>query len=122
MSKKELLFSITAKDFDFKYTRGTGKGGQKKNKTASAVHCKHKASGSAGYSEATRSQHKNKIDAFTKCVETEKFKAWHRLEIAKYTGALAAAKDEAERQMRFIKVEVQHEGKWTDEKTLSDSA
>jgi len=113
----ELLFSITEKDFEWSYTRGSGKGGQKRNKTSTAVHCKHPPSGAYGYSDATRSQHKNKIDAFTKCVETPKFKAWHRLEVARHTGALQRAKEEAEYQMKFVKVEVKDEqGKWIDER------
>ena len=44
-STRQLLFSVTANDCDWSYTRGTGNGGQKKNKTNSAVHCKHRASG-----------------------------------------------------------------------------
>jgi len=113
MSKeKELLFSVTAKDFDFSYTKGTGKGGQKRNKTETAVHCKHRESGARGYSDATRSQHKNKIDAFTKCIETKEFKAWHRLETNKHMGLLKQAEEEADRQMRFINVEMFKDGKW----------
>ena len=113
MSKeKELLFSVTAKDFDFSYTKGTGKGGQKRNKTETAVHCKHKDSGARGYSDATRSQHKNKIDAFTKCIETKEFKAWHQIETAKRMGLLKQAEEEAQRQMRFIKVEMFKDGEW----------
>ena len=113
MSKeKELLFSVTAKDFDFSYTKGTGKGGQKRNKTETAVHCKHKDSGARGYSDATRSQHKNKIDAFAKCIETKEFKAWHRIETAKRMGLLKQAEEEAQRQMRFINVEMLKDGEW----------
>ena len=113
---KELLFSVTEKDFIFKFTRGTGKGGQKRNKTSSAGYCTHKESGAAGYSDATRSQHQNKVDAFTKCIETSVFKAWHKLEIAKRTGQLKEAEEEALRQMKFAKVEFKKDGKWVDEK------
>jgi len=118
MSKKEILFSLTENDFDFSYARGSGKGGQKRNKTETAVRCQHKPSGSMGYSDASRSQHSNKVDAFSKCVETQKFKAWLRLEIAKHTGALQRAKEEAEHQMKFVKVEVKQDGKWVDERDI----
>ena len=76
---KELLFSVTASDCDWSYTKGTGAGGQKRNKTSSAVHCTHRLSGAHGYSEASRSQLDNKRDAFVKMVQTEEFKQWHPL-------------------------------------------
>lgn len=116
MVSKEIIFSITEKDFDFSYTKGSGKGGQKKNKTSSAVHCKHRDSNAHGYAEDTRSQHQNKILAFKRCIEKPEFKRWHKIETARRTGALERAKEEAERQMSFIKVEVKQDGKWIDEK------
>ena len=61
---KKLLFSVTANDCEWSYTKGSGAGGQKRNKTSSAVHCKHIASGATGYSENTRSQRQNKESAF----------------------------------------------------------
>ena len=54
---KKLLFSVTAADCRFDYYRGSGKGGQKRNKTSSAVRCTHIASGAVGASDDTRSQH-----------------------------------------------------------------
>jgi len=53
----QLLFSLTSSDFEWSYTKGTGPGGQKKNKTSSAVHCIHRPSGARGYAEDSRSQH-----------------------------------------------------------------
>ena len=111
---KELLFSITANDCDWSYTRGTGKGGQKKNKTSSAVHCMHRPSGAHGYSEASRSQRDNKEDAFKKMAETTEFKKWFRLEVARRTGQLFEIEDAVNREMRKINVEVKDEkGRWT---------
>ena len=111
---KELLFSVTAADCDWSYTRGTGAGGQKKNKTSSAVHCTHRASGAHGYSEATRSQRENREDAFRKMAESEKFKTWQRLEVAKRTGQLLEIEQAVEREMRRVQVEVKDDqGRWT---------
>lgn len=111
---KELLFSITANDCEWSYTRGTGKGGQKKNKTSSAVHCMHRPSGAHGYSEASRSQRDNKEDAFRKMADTKEFKDWMRLEIARRTGQLLEIEDAVNREMNRVTVEVKdEEGRWT---------
>jgi len=115
MSKREPLFSLTAKDFVWSYTRGTGSGGQKRNKTSSAVHCSHPQSGSHGYSEATRSQLDNKIAAFMKCVNTPKFKAWLELEMMRRQGVLAQVDAAVEREMKKVRVEGKDaEGRWTE--------
>lgn len=111
---KELLFSITANDCEWSYTRGTGKGGQKKNKTSSAVHCMHRPSGAHGYSESSRSQRDNKEDAFRKMAETKEFKDWMRLEIARRSGQLLEIEDAVNREMNRVTVEVKdEEGRWT---------
>lgn len=111
---KELLFSVTAKDCDWSYTRGTGSGGQKKNKTSSAVHCTHRASGAHGYSESSRSQLDNKRDAFRKMAQTDKFKAWHKMEAARVMGRLQNIDEEVDNQMKRIRVEYKEEGKWVE--------
>jgi protein subunit release factor B len=112
--QKKLLFSVTAKDCDWSYTRGTGAGGQKRNKTSSAVHCTHRASRAHGYSEATRSQADNKRDAFTKMTETKEFKTWHRMEVMRQTGKLDEMEREVQRQLKKVKLEVKIDGKWTE--------
>ena len=113
-TEKTLLFSVTAKDCEFSYTRGTGPGGQKRNKTSSAVHCIHIASGARAYSDITRSQHDNKIDAFRKMTQTKEFKKWHRLEIMRRMGTLTQVEDYVEREMRRIKTETRVDGKWVE--------
>ena len=92
---RELLFSLTAKDFKFQYYRGSGKGGQKRNKTSNCCRCIHIESGATSTSEQGRSQILNKQNAFRKCCETDIFKKWHKLEVAKKTGRLAIIKEEA---------------------------
>jgi len=112
---KELLFSVTESDCDWQYERGTGAGGQKRNKTSSKVRCTHRASGAVGISDETRSQHQNKPRAFVKMIETEKFKGWHKVECAKRMGRLHEIEEEIERQMKPSKIiiEGKKDGKWT---------
>lgn len=112
---KELLFSVTANDCEFKYTRGTGPGGQKRNKTSSAVHCSHPPSGAYAYSDHTRSQHDNKRDAFLKMVSTNAFKRWHRIEIMRRLGTLAQIEQKVEYELRVnVKTEVKENDKWIE--------
>ena len=114
---KELLFSVTAKDFDFKFTIGTGNGGQKKQKTSSACHCKHVESGARGYAEDTRSQLQNKQMAWKRCIETKEFKNWYKLQVAKATGQQAILEDTVEKMMndRYIRTEIKNEkGLWQE--------
>lgn len=110
--KRELVFSVTAADCDWSYTRGTGKGGQKKNKTNSAVHCTHRASGAHGYAEDTREQHKNRSIAFERMCKTEKFETWRKMEFMRKTGAEAVIQDNVAREMKRIRVDVKEDGLW----------
>ena len=111
---RELLFSITASDCAWNYYRGTGAGGQKRNKTSSAVRCTHRASGAVGQSDDTRSQHKNKPIAFRRMAETKEFKVWHKLEVARLNGSLLIAKENADKAMRRknLRIEGKEDGKW----------
>lgn len=114
MTEKKLLFSVTASDCEWSYTKGTGAGGQKRNKTSSAVHCTHRPSGAHGYSEASRSQLDNKRDAFRKMAETLEFKTWHQLETNRRTGAEAEIERKVEQELRKVRVEVREDGVWTE--------
>lgn len=115
MSKeRQLLFSVTAADCDWSYTRGTGNGGQKKNKTNSAVHCTHRASGAHGYAEDSRSQHENRRTAFGRMCAAKEFKTWHKLETMRKTGQAAIIDQTVDREMKKIKVEVKQEGLWAE--------
>jgi|GEM_PF-1473098 len=112
--EKELLFSITAADCEWSYTKGTGSGGQKKNKTSSAVHCIHRPSGAHGYSEASRSQHDNKIDAFQKMFNTKEFQDWVKLEAARRSGVLDEINETVRKELRKVRVEVRIDGRWVE--------
>jgi peptide chain release factor 1 len=111
------LFSVTASDCEWSYTRGTGKGGQKKNKTNSAVHCMHRPSGAHGYSEASRSQAENRRDAFVKMAESKQFREWNRLELMRRLGMIDAIDRQIEYELAHnIKLEIKIDGRWTEVK------
>lgn len=82
MNKKELLFSLSKKDFIVQHFKASGPGGQKRNKTSSAVRIIHPASGAMAEGKEERSQTANKRNAFRRLVETKEFKNWHRLKVA----------------------------------------
>jgi protein subunit release factor B len=115
MMTKNLLFSVTAADCDWDYMRGTGPGGQKRNKTESKVRCTHRASGAVGESDETRDQRKNKERAFRKMAETKEFKAWHIVETARKTGLLKQVEETVDRMMKETRVEIKdNSGRWTE--------
>ena len=83
MKEKELLFSVGPKDFKWNFFKTSGPGGQNKNKRDTACRCTHIASGAIGIGSEEREQGKNRRIAFERCVNSEKFRAWHRLECAR---------------------------------------
>lgn len=111
---KELLFTVTAADCDWQYLRGTGPGGQKRNKTESKVRCVHRASGASGESDLTRSQHENKRIAFRKMAESKEFKTWHKLEVARRMGDQISIEESVARSMadKNIRTEGKVDGRW----------
>jgi hypothetical protein len=118
---KEILFSVTAKDLRFDYYRGSGAGGQHRNKTESAVRCTHPDSGAVGQAEDSRSQHDNKKLAFRRMAESKKFQDWCRLEACRVTGKLAEIEEYLDREMATnIKVEFKQDGRWVDENDIKE--
>lgn len=116
MVTRELLFSTTIKDCRVDTFRGTGKGGQKRNKTESAVRITHIASGAVGQSDDARSQHRNKQIAFRRMAESTKFKNWHKIEISRRSGQLADLNETIENLMQpsNLRVEGRLTGKWEE--------
>lgn len=107
MKNKELLFRLTEENFVFKAKRGSGKGGQKKNKTSSAIQCFHEPSNSMGEAEDSRNQLQNKKLAFKRCVETLSFKTWLQLKIDAAMGKVEI--EEMDQNGNFVKRKVSHE-------------
>lgn len=112
--KKEFLFSITKKDLDVQTFRGSGPGGQHRNKTDSAVRIVHKASTAVGESQTEKSQHRNKRIALKRLVESKKFKIWLNRKVHEITSGKTIEQRVEEAMMpENIRVEARDEnGKW----------
>lgn len=67
---------MTLADCDVETKRGSGKGGQNRNKRDTAVRIVHRDSGAVGESQEQRSQWQNKKTAFDRMVATPKFKVY----------------------------------------------
>jgi len=112
---KKLLLSVTKKDFEWQFIRGSGPGGQHRNKVSTGCRCIHRASGAVGVATDSRSQHQNRAMAFSRCVHSDKFQAWLRVETAKLTGEEARAQEWVSREMRragALRTEVKEDGRW----------
>lgn len=86
---------MTAKDFKWDTFRSGGKGGQNQNKVESGVRCTHEASGAVGTARDSRDQHRNRRAAFLRCIESGKFKAWHKAECSRRMGQEVVDVEEA---------------------------
>jgi len=111
---KELLFSVTKKDFDVQFMRAGGAGGQHQNKTSSACRIVHKASGAVGESREHREQGQNKKEAFNRCIKSKIFQGWLKLRASELM-LEETLEQKVDKLMQdcFIKTEVHDDtGKW----------
>lgn len=74
--QRELVFSLTKKDFVVTTFRCGGNGGQNVNKLETGVRIAHLASGAIAESREERTQGQNKKIAFKRLTEMPIFKLW----------------------------------------------
>ena len=86
MSERDLLFVVTRKDFDETHIRGSGAGGQHRNKVSTGVRLHHRASGATAESVEHKSQDQNRRAAWRKIRETPEWKVWFRDMVAATSG------------------------------------
>ena len=116
MSRK-LLFSLNKKDFKLQYFRGSGKGGQHRNKTDSACRIIHPNSGAVAECQEQRSQNQNRIIAFKRLIKTPKFKIWHNNKVNEVLkGKTIEQKVSESMTDENLKIEVKINNQWQNEK------
>jgi protein subunit release factor B len=111
---KQLLFSVTIRDCVVDTFCTGGNGGQHRNATKNGVRVTHPPSGAVGEHRDGRDQPLNKRAAFRKMAESQRFKAWHRIETARRLGQKSVDQlvDEA-MAPHLVKVEARGEdGRW----------
>lgn len=119
MTKKErvLVCRVTRDDCEWTYARGSGPGGQHRNKTATVVTVKHPSSGAIGHAGDSRSQWQNRQAAWRRMAESPEFQRWLRIQ----AGHSAVTEAQLQREVQamlapeHIKVEVRKNGRWVEE-------
>jgi peptide chain release factor len=102
---KALKLGINAQDFKEEFVRGSGKGGQKVNKTSSTVLLKHLPSGLEVRCQKHREQSKNRISAY-------------KLLILKIEKSMLGKKSEMMKKIYKLKKQKQKRSKRAKEKLL----
>ena len=98
----ELLFTLSKSNGDFivQPFKGSGKGGQKRNKTMSACRITHPESGTVSECQEERSFEQNKKKAFERLIKKDSFQKWYKIKVAKYMGNTADIEEQVEREMK----------------------
>lgn len=113
--QREKVITVTLKDCIVTYERGSGPGGQKRNKTETKVRVFHPPSGAVGVSDETRHQSQNKCKAFAKMAYSKEMQTWLKIESAKRVGLFKSAEETVEHMMThdvFITEVKDEQGRW----------
>lgn len=111
---KQLLFSLSKDSGDFivQPFKGSGNGGQKRNKTMSACRIVHPASGAVSECQEERSFEQNKKRAFLRLLEKPEFKCWYKLKVASAIDGYHSIEQMVDAEMQKVKVEIFNNGRW----------
>jgi len=114
VEERELIVSVTRKDCDRQTFRGSGPGGQHRNKRDTGVRWIHRESGARGEASEKKSQHQNERVAWRRMAESPKFQLWLKMQ-----GGMAAVIDanvKTAMRPRNLLVEGKDEdGRWSSE-------
>ena len=112
---KELLFSVTKKDFEIDWFSGTGCGGQYRNKHQNCCRIRHKDSGAIATGQSQRDRISNLKEAMENLVKIPAFQSWLRQKICEITGERAEIEEKVEKAMKNLKFEIRDEnGRWKE--------
>lgn len=116
--ERQKIISITKDDFDVQAIRAGGPGGQKQNKTSSAIRMTHRASGASAVARDERSQKANMKAAFSRVIETKEFKTWLKMEICRKDGTLRDIENSVDAMLKEsnIRTDIMQDGKWKEAK------
>jgi peptide chain release factor 1 len=110
---KELLFSITKKDFQIDFFSGTGAGGQYRNKHQNCVRIKHLATGVIATGQSNRERKANIKEALFNLAKNPKFRMWSIQRSNEIIdGKTIEQKVEEMLIPENLKIEIQMNGKW----------
>ena len=117
---RELLFTVTKKDFKVQTFRSGGKGGQHQNKTDSGVRIIHGESGARGECRNHRQQYQNKKEALRRLTDSKKFKIWINTKVHEIIeGKKIEEKVEEQMIPENLKVEIKDDkNKWMEKNFL----
>ena len=115
MTKRELLFSITKKDFSISHFSGKGAGGQHRNKHQNCVRLKHDESGTTTTGQSHRDRPNNLKEAFNNMVKHPKFKVWYSSKIKEVMDGMSI-EDKVDKMMapENLMVEGKEDGEWKE--------
>jgi len=105
---KELLFSITKKDFTVTWFSGTGAGGQHRNKHQNCCRIKHNESGVIGTGQSNRTRIANQKEAFNSLTKNFKFKLWLNKKIFEIDLDVQAIQDRVDKQMQPENIKIEY--------------
>ncbi len=113
MAERELLFSVTRKDFDIQAFRGSGNGGQNRNTRDTAVRIKHRASGAVAEAQEHRTFDQNRRAVFLRVTKHPKFRMW-LAEMVQIAKGLPSVDERVQEAMlpENLKIEYRKKGKW----------
>jgi len=111
--KKELLLSITKKDFVIDFFSGKGAGGQYRNKHQNCVRLHHKDSNTIVTGQSYRNRRSNLKEALHNLVNNPRFKLWHTRKINEmvFEKTIEEAVNEAMKPENLL-IEGREDGVW----------
>lgn len=112
---RELLFSVTRKDFEIEAFRGSGNGGQNRNKRDTACRIRHRPSGTVAEAQENRTFDHNRKAAFLRLTAHPKFRTWLTVRTAEAQGRKSVEQQVDEMMsLENLKIEVKDNGRWIE--------